>query len=756
MNEVIIRILDSSNSVLGDLDLKNFNDFPLVITKGIVNLDNLKARTGSYTKSFKVPNTKNNSKLLNSLDDINSRKDYNSALNRKECVIIVNGSIIDKGFLQVSKVYQGFELDSFELVFFGNNVDWVKQASELKLNEVTYVNNTQTYTASSILTVNASNSDTYDHCYPYISRGGNESLSDTEVKDYYPCFYLKSLIVRGLNHIGYNVSSQFLENANIEKLACDLNPKFELTEADINSTIIRAEKTTPSTTTLNIGDEHRIVFNDDSTTPNKDNGGNYDNSTGIYTVPRSGRYMVNVFLKRFDRNSNPVNGAELKIVKSGASTSSIGTGVVLESQNVFIPAALPSDFGDKTFTYEVDLQQGQEISIYMVAPSSNVQTISYNADTYCTFQVKSEIVEGDSYDLNNIIPDNIKLLDVINDFTRMFNIYYWTDVRTRTIYFEERDNFFQSQTNAIDWTDRLDLSNNYEINYVSSYKRNINFKYKDVESDEFLKRWQEINKRKYGSYEYTLPDRFAEGTTEISLDLFSSTYGHNAKEATPLDNGSYNGELVFTSLKIWNEYLTGGLIPDERISSYNPRVFNFNYGTQTSEGGTSRKISFNGTEYTNIPYAIFEDYNNTTAPINLSFTGSDGLFATYYASMMKNIEEGGRLIAYFNLDNVDIENLDFRKLVYIDYPAQVKGYYLIESVIDYNPIKNGLTKVSLFKFENLGSVSIDTTQEGNNEINIDEGNEEPTLEPIYVEDGSNLIEVWIENPYTGALYPVYK
>jgi hypothetical protein len=755
MNEVIIRILDSSNSVLGDLDLKNFNDFPLVITKGIVNLDNLKARTGSYTKSFKVPNTKNNSKLLNSLDDINSRKDYNDALNRKPCAILVDGVEIDKGFLQVSKVYQGFELDSFELVFFGNNVDWVKQASELKLNEVTYVNNTQTYTDSNILTVNASNSDTYDHCYPYISRGGNESLSDTQVRDYYPCFYLKSLIVRGLNHIGYNVNSQFLENANIEKLACDLNPKFELTESDINSTIIRAEKTTPSTTVINLGDEHRIVFNDDSTTPNKDNGSNYNNSTGVYTVPRSGRYILNVHLERFNKYSgNTLQGGELKIVENGDSTTSIGSGVIILNQNIFIPKAGVSN-GSKTYNLEVDLQQGQNISIYMTTNSSTAQ-VSYDSGTYCTFQVKSEIVEGDSYDLNNIIPDNIKLLDVINDFTRMFNIYYWTDIKTKTIYLEPRNTFFEAETNSIDWTDKIDLSNKYEINYVSSYRRNINFKYKDVESDEFLKRWQEINKRKYASYEHTLPDRFAEGTTEISLDLFSSTYGHNAKEATPLDNGNLNEELVFTSLKIWNEYLTGGLIPDDRISSYNPRVFNFNYGTQTSEGGTSRKISFNGTEYTNIPYAVFEDYNNTTAPINLSFTGSDGLFATYYSKMLKNIEEGGRLIAYFNLDNVDIENLDFRKLVYIDYPAQVKGYYLIESVIDYNPIKNGLTKVSLFKFENLGSVSIDTTQEGNNEINIDEGNEEPTLEPIYVEDGSNLIEVWIENPYTGALYPVYK
>ena len=113
MNEVIIRIIDTANNVEGDLDLANFNDFPLAINKGIVNLDNLKDRTGTYTKTFKVPNTKNNANLLSSVDNINSRKDYRDALNRKPCIILVNNNPIEKGFVQVSKVYNGFDLDSF-------------------------------------------------------------------------------------------------------------------------------------------------------------------------------------------------------------------------------------------------------------------------------------------------------------------------------------------------------------------------------------------------------------------------------------------------------------------------------------------------------------------------------------------------------------------------------------------------------------------------------------------------------------------
>ena len=751
MNEVIIRILDSSNSVLGDLDLKNFNDFPLVITKGIVNLDNLKARTGSYTKSFKVPNTKNNSKLLNSLDDINSRKDYNSALNRKECVIIVNGSIIDKGFLQVSKVYQGFELDSYELVFFGNNIDWVKQASQLKLQDISWRNDSQVYNQSGITTANSATVSTYDHCFPYISRGGNEAESQTQVRDFYPCFYIKAIIERGLNGLGWNVSSSFLDDANIKTLACDFANNMRIAQSVLDASKTRAETT--GNVAISKGVDTIIAYSDDSTPPNSDANGNYNTSTYVYTAPSTGRYILELSTSAGDANITTAS-VVTKVYVNGVETNSF---------------AFTTSSATQTGTRDVTLtlNSSDVVSVYATIDTLSPSTsANVKAGSYFNIYRATELAEGDSYTLSEIIPDDYKLLDVINDFTRLFNIYYWTDVRTKTVYLEPRNTFFEAEANAIDWTDKIDLSNKYELDYVSSYKRSVEFSYKDLSSDEWLKGWESNNKRKYGEYTHNLPDRFAEGTTSIKLDLFSAPYAHVANEVTYLQSGTFNKNLAFTTLKVWNEYRNDGLQPEERITNYNPKIFFFKFGGQTSLDGTTRLMDFFGTSYASaIPYGIFEAYNNTDTPINLNFADSfksdgsvdRGLFYNYYASMMKNIEEGGRLIAYFNLDNVDIENLDFRKLVYIDYPAQVKGYYLIESVIDYNPIKNGLTKVSLFKFENLGSVSIDSTQEGNNSVDTDNGNLPQPLEPIYVEDGSgNLIEVVIENPFNGWLYPVYK
>jgi hypothetical protein len=506
----------------------------------------------------------------------------------------------------------------------------------------------------------------------------------------------------------------------------------------------------------------QITYDDDSTPPNEDNNNNYDLITHSYTAPSTGGYTLNLSTI-VDDFSIPTGGnITIRVY--------VGTGINIGVDTFQVDSYTFPAFSNQTSTrtFDLDLVSGDVVSLFVDLSSFTGSPITANIKTgsYFDIQRKSILSEGDNFNINDLIPDDYYLLDVINDITRMFNLYYWTDVKTKTIYVENRDSFFKPKSQALNWTDKLSIDKKYEIDYVSSYKRNLTFGYKDLDSDEWLKGWQRVNKRKYAEYSHVLPDRFGEGVTNIKLDLFSAPYAYIATEATPIFGSSFDINRSFTTLKIWNEYKNDGSQPEERINSYNPKIFFFEVGFQSSKDGTNRAISLNGaTTFAYIPYGIFEAYDNVDTPINLSFTNSVdtngnediGLFSRYYSNMLKNIEEGGRLVAYFNLDNVDIENLDFRNLIYIDGPDEAKGYYLIESVIDFNPIDNTLTKVSLFKFENLGSVPIDSSQGGNNgNSNNDNGNNPPNPQPIFIEDGSQLIEVWIEDPITGNFEPVYK
>ena len=746
MNEVIIRIIDTTNNVEGDLDLASYNDFPLAINKGIVNLDNLKERTGTYTKSFKVPNTRNNASLLSNVDNINSRKDYRKALNRKPCIILVNDSPIEKGFVQVSKVYNGLKVESFELVFYGNNIDWVKSAAELQLNQITTWegNNQQNYTKVNINALNLSDSDSHDIAYPYINRGGNSIKQSTDVTDYRPVFYLKNIISKCFEELGYQTQTSFFNSPNdhLKKLVCDFDLKFTEEETDTTDTFLETYLSSNQVKTPLIN--HRVPYDSDVSNV----GNHYSTSTFEYTVPSDGSYFIKYQIAV--RHEGPGGGqnVDFKIVKNGQSINSIGSGVVL--QTVELNAPIDSTFtgGGRAGQTTEALLQNDKISIYVRGDNhlSIPFGIKGNEFTYIQITKKAEIEKNDAFLISKTIPDNIKFLDILNDFTRMFNIYYWTDVKSKTVYFDTRNDFFKSESTAIDWSDKVNV-NTYEVDYVSSYKRTLNFAYNPVNKDNWLKGWQDENKRIYASFNFVLTDRFAEGNQKIQLDSFSATYG--IKDTSVVENIS----KAPVTLQIWN--LFQNKPPETRTTNYNFRIYFFQNKVQTVSGVTNQIKAF-GSNTNTIPYGIFEDYEGVISPQNLSFTGADGLFSTYYSKMLKNIEEGGRLIAFFDLTSTDIENLDFRKLIYLDNNDNIKGYYFVESVIDYKPVQGGLTKVSLFKFENIGSVDIDTTQTGNNSGIIDNSNTPPLLFPIYVQDGNQLIEVVIENPTTGLIEPVFR
>jgi hypothetical protein len=63
------------------------------------------------------------------------------------------------------------------------------------------------------------------------------------------------------------------------------------------------------------------------------------------------------------------------------------------------------------------------------------------------------------------------------------------------------------------------------------------------------------------------------------------------------------------------------------------------------------------------------------------------------------------------------------------------------------------TKVNLFKFEDLGNVAIDLTQQGNNG-NSNNNNNPPTTQDVYVVNSGQLIDVVIEDPITSNFVPV--
>lgn len=52
------------NSIVGELDITDHSDFPLAITLQTSDIKDITSTSGDYSKTFKIPATKNNNKLL--------------------------------------------------------------------------------------------------------------------------------------------------------------------------------------------------------------------------------------------------------------------------------------------------------------------------------------------------------------------------------------------------------------------------------------------------------------------------------------------------------------------------------------------------------------------------------------------------------------------------------------------------------------------------------------------------------------------
>jgi len=116
-------------SVIGELDVTDHSDFPLAMTFQISDIKDLTSTSGDYSKTFKIPATKNNNKLLKHSYIANIDTDVNLTENKK-CRILINNLYSLKGLIKITGIGGYGETPSYyNCVFFGNNISWADDLS---------------------------------------------------------------------------------------------------------------------------------------------------------------------------------------------------------------------------------------------------------------------------------------------------------------------------------------------------------------------------------------------------------------------------------------------------------------------------------------------------------------------------------------------------------------------------------------------------------------------------------------------------
>ena len=129
-------VIDWENSIVGELDITDHSDFPLAMTFQISDFKDLTSTSGDYSKTFKIPATKNNNQIFKNLYIANIDVD-NKVTSKKQCRILVDNLYSRVGLIQVNSVSGYGETPShYDCVFFGNNLTWATGIEEAYMSDI--------------------------------------------------------------------------------------------------------------------------------------------------------------------------------------------------------------------------------------------------------------------------------------------------------------------------------------------------------------------------------------------------------------------------------------------------------------------------------------------------------------------------------------------------------------------------------------------------------------------------------------------
>lgn len=307
-----------------------------------------------------------------------------------------------------------------------------------------------------------------------------------------------------------------------------------------------------------------------------------------------------------------------------------------------------------------------------------------------------DLLEGTQFDIQDKLDDRYSTLMYIKGCIHAFNLLVETDVASRTVKIKTRDNFYGDKADALDWTDKVDTKKQYVIDYLDYYKQFLDFTFKDDGADGHANTISDIEEKKLGSYRDDIGERFVEGIQKMENPLFAYTY-HIADLS--VGDAALNRPVYLS--RLWKEYSPNSVAPP-RAYNFQPRLLFYKFSAQHPNA----YFNYDGDQKTGIPAALPCSFGSNTPSLTIdqhlgynSTANATGLYKNYYEKTANTIEKGTKLTLPVVLTNTDILKFDISKIIYLSYPEEIKGYWIVDGIKNYLPTTNVSTTVELIKLE---------------------------------------------------------
>lgn len=584
--------------------------------------------------------------------------------------------------------------DTFTIEAWGDASDWVPAMREIVLADLAPDDFIwDSADIDNIITACATDSPYdagFERCYPAIVY---KPVTDGFwLYDYmYPAIPVLSLIERffgSIQPIGFTIQSEFLYSDFFKRLILPYGwGTFGMRDEQYNllNTDFKASITTVwygSNPLFITPDSYHIVWDDETTPPNFDNAGMYDNSNGQSVITENGVYRIRI--------------EKLKPIPL-VSGQGYTTGYVylnLNGTRIFIGAHAA---GNGEFNYDAlrTLDAGDivffEGSYYIdIGNPATSAPVYYNAGTVNISKLQSYQL-GDTVSWAEILPDNIYFDDFWTGLKQLFNLYIETD-KTRGVvtieplfsweYGAESGKGFIDETLDVDVLDSIqNLQSDIRISY-EDIKQTLKFKFRNDPRDGYMSRVEKENNIDLYSVIYHFPPTFESGDDEEVNKVFSAVVH------TVIDGSAFPVMVSDIEANIADNY-------DSAKTNFQSLKLLYYRGTAYGNW------NFNGVVETSYPKAFALDVlaESNFSPA-LTYTSHDfygthyqGLFSKHWWRYMASL----RLPFYQKL-SVRMPNTYFANLSHRNLRSYNGILCLLENVSNYSPVNESDADFKLRQF----------------------------------------------------------
>jgi hypothetical protein len=672
---------------------------------------------------------------------------------KAEARVIADGVEVMAGVVQLRKIVQKGHAYTYEVVFIGKLLNIFSKIGDkqlsgtdenglrlLDLSEYNHYLTRANQSASWSATVGEG------YVYPLIDWGDRFIYTSAgnriyEVSDLRPSVYVKTLVDKIFDFAGFTYTSSFFNTNTFKRLIVPISKKLNLPENQIEPRKFKAVKSLPqimsrfasqSPNTFgndqlfnpSTGQMAKLCFEDDSVL-GFDNNNQYviitqnrpydATNNYIFVCQETLRYdtfkcsidlqvtknatLSGVFEGTVDIVRWVDSSQTLEVVAESVFYFDISGANGTQTQTIYVEGDTFSENNDQVY---IRLNSDRYANGYKPDYRNSATGLgSVALDVRCTggyFEnqpITDELFEGDLVTLSDHLPD-VEMKGFLTSIFKMFNLYVEADPNNESnLLIETRDDFYKAGGTK-DWTYKLARDRDIALEPLGVLTdREYIYTYKE-DGDYYNQRYQNNRGHAYGRQRIEVDNDFVQSTKEVSV-IFSPT---------PLVNDNPSNRII---PKIYDADIEEGIKPTDT----NIRIMYYGGLIPSNPSWKHRQKypfwwEFDRTEY---PYAGHWD-NPLTPTLDINFglilemyyqtngyTGqlqvtNAGLYNVYHRNYINEItdKDSKVMTAMFYLEPTDINTLDFRDQIVID-----NAYWRLNKVMNYNPFKEGLTKVELIK-----------------------------------------------------------